>query len=81
MCGVFKEYQAHIFHVCPNLEAIRKPYRESIQALVQESAYARHGLEDMVKNTAFRNCGLVPECGELSKIQDGKYRMPLQHGV
>ena len=43
-----------------------------MKAVAQESAYTRQGLEDLVKNTAFRNCGLAPECEELDNIQDAK---------
>ena len=35
-------------------------------------AYTRQGLEDLVNNAAFRNCGLVPECEELNTIQGAK---------
>ena len=72
MCGAPKEDQEHIFHQCPNLEEIRKPYRETMQAVVQESAYTRQALEDLIPNDAFRNCGLVPESEDLNKIQDDK---------
>ena len=68
MYGTPKEDQEYIFHQCPNLEEVRKPYREAIQAVVQESAYTRQGLEDLVRNNAFRNCGLVPESEGLNQI-------------
>ena len=64
MCGAPKEDQEHIFHQCPNLEEVRKPYREAIQAVVQV----------IVRNKTFRKCGLVPVCDDLSKIQDEKGR-------
>lgn len=72
MCGTFKEDQAHIFHDRPNTEAIRKPYRDAIQAVVQESVYTRQGWEDMFKSTAFHICGLVPECKELKQVRGAK---------
>lgn len=53
-------------------QAIREPYREAIRLVVQEIAYTRQGLEDLINNAAFRNCGLVPECEELNTIQGAK---------